>query len=243
MARQNALVKEKEIPSVVGKKIRYEHLRRIEPITQVQEQVFTEYNRGQNLVLHGCPGTGKTFLAMYLALREILLRESQYEKIVVVRSAVPTREVGFLPGTLEEKIEVYELPYHAIFKELIMNVPELMEKAKSQNLYQFMTTSFIRGITLHKSIVIVDECQNLDWHEIYSITSRLGDKCKIIFCGDVSQTDLDGRKDVSGLGGLLKVTSLLEKFSTINFGEDDIVRSDLVKSWIIACNKMKLSSS
>jgi phosphate starvation-inducible protein PhoH len=240
MAKQPVVPKEKEIPSVTAKRVRYENLKRIEPLTKVQEAVFKEYNKGQCLNLHGCAGTGKSFLAIYLALKEILLKESQYDKMVIVRSAVPTRDVGFLPGDIQEKTEIYELPYHAIFRELMVGVPDLVEKMKSQGLYQFMSSSYIRGITLHKAIVIVDESENMTLHELSSIVTRLGDDCKIIFCGDLAQSDLHKSSEKKEYAQFMSILDKLHMFSHIEFGEDDIVRSELVKAFIIAKNRMGL---
>lgn len=230
----------KEIPTVTPRTIRYDSLKRIEPLTPAQEELFREYNNGQNLVAIGMAGTGKTFLSIYLSLKEILLRESNFEKIVMVRSVVPVRDEGFLPGSIEEKELVYQLPYHAIFKEILKG-NDVVEKMIHQNLYEFISTSYIRGITLHNSIVIVDECENLDFHELETIITRLGNDCKIIFCGDGEQTDFKNSLDKAGLGKFLDITEKMNSFSRVDFGEEDIVRSGLVKEYLVTKHRLGIS--
>lgn len=234
---------DENIPSIVGKKIRYDSLRRFEPLTPAQEQVFTEYNKNKNLVLHGMPGTGKTFIAMYLAMKEILLRETNYEKIAVVRSTVPVRDIGFMPGTKEEKEAVYELPYKAIFDEIFYPMQgngSITEKLKEQKLYEFISTSFIRGITLRNTIVIVDELENMEFAELDSILTRIGQNCKIIFCGDIHQSDLKKKSERDGVVQFMNILDHVSNFAHIEFNEEDIVRSELVKSYIIAKHRMGL---
>lgn len=239
MARTNLAIAhsydEEEIPRIVGKKVKIEAMKKIEPKTENQKLVFQEYKKGNNLLLRGSAGTGKTFLAVYLSLRDVLLRESGYDKIIVIRSAVPTRELGFLPGTLEEKLEVYEEPYAAIFEELFPNLKNgstAIEKIKATKVYDFASSSYLRGITFHNAIVIVDEMQNMTFPEIDTIMTRLGDNCKIIFCGDEKQTDLHKKDDKSGMFEFCKIINKMETFSSISFGVEDIVRSNLVKQYI-----------
>lgn len=240
MGRPATVLKEKEIPTVISRKIRYENLKVFDPITETQEQLFEEYKRGNNLLLHGFAGTGKTFLALYLSFKEVLLRESKYDKVVVVRSAVPVHDIGFLPGSEEEKTAVYEQPYKRICDELFYQTKAgpIYEQLKEQKLFEFITTSFIRGITLHNSIVIVDEFQDLDGHSLDSIITRLGGDSKIIFCGDKSQSDLHKQSEKEGVSKFMKVLDRINGFSHIEFKEDDIVRSQLVKSYIIEKHKL-----
>lgn len=227
------------IPKVVStRKIRYESLNAIQPLTQTQKRVFDEWEN--NLVLHGMAGSGKTFLAIYLALKDILSRETPYNKLVIVRSIVPVRDIGFLPGSEEEKIAVYEQPYMSIFKELMPNVDDVMLRLKEQNLYEFIPTSFIRGITLRNAIVIADEMQDMNLHELDSVITRLGDDCKIIFCGDKSQTDLIKKDDINGISKFMDILKRVPEFRQVEFVEDDIVRSNLVKSYIISKHRMGL---
>jgi len=225
------------IPKIVStRKIRYESISKITPLTDNQRRVFEEW--GNNLVLHGMAGSGKTFLAIYLALRDILSRETSYTKLVIVRSIVPVRDIGFLPGSEEEKIAVYEQPYTAIFRELMPNIDDVMLKLKEQDLYQFIPTSFIRGITLKNSIIVVDEAQDCNFHELDSVITRLGDNCKVVFCGDKSQTDLVKRDDINGISKFMSILRKMSEFRHIEFSEDDIVRSAVVKEYIINKHRM-----
>lgn len=239
MARSNALLQD-DIPKFVSnKKIRIEHLKKISPKTENQQRMFEQYEEGYSLLAHGSAGTGKTFISLYLSLREILLRESPYEKVVVVRSITPVHDIGFLPGTAEEKIDVYQQPYKAIFQELFPLVDSPTEKLIEQNLYEFVPTSFIRGITLHKSIIIMDEFSSATLHENDSVISRLGDDCKIIFCGDLTQTDLQKRDDINGINKFMNILKHVPEFRSIEFTSDDIVRGPLVKSYIMAKERLE----
>jgi phosphate starvation-inducible PhoH-like protein len=166
-------------------------------------------------------------------MNEILSRESVYDRVIVVRSAVPSREQGFLPGELEEKEHVYQLPYEAIFKEIFPpNGTPIMEKLKDQKLYSFTSTSYLRGMTFHKAIIIVDEVQNMDFHELCTVITRLGDDCKVIFCGDFRQSDLHKQAEREGLHNFMRILDKMEEFSHVEFKVEDIVRSGLVKSFI-----------
>lgn len=236
MAKVARITNDESIPSVVPKKINQGLLKKFDPLTPAQIQMFNSYKDGKNLVLHGSAGTGKTFISLYMAMKEVLSRESVYEKVVVVRSAVPVRDLGFMPGTKEEKEMVYELPYYAIFKEIFNTLPGngLIEKLKDQKLYEFISTSYIRGVTLHKSIVIVDEMENMTYQELSSIITRMGEDSKIIFCGDYKQSDLHKQSEKEGLLKFMKILDKLYDFSHIEFTQDDIVRSHLVRDFIIA---------
>lgn len=227
--------KEKYLEKSVKKRQRSQHhqqlhlkLQDIQPLTENQHRAF---DSGHNLVLHGLAGTGKTFISSYLAYYEI--EKGYLNNLVIIRSAVPTRDIGFLPGTDKEKSAVYEEPYKDIATELF-DRGDAYEIMKQKGLVQFMTTSFIRGITLRDSCIIVDECQNMSFHELDSIITRVGENCRIMFCGDFRQSDLKRNE----LLGWLKILDRMEEFEFIEFGVDDIVRSDFVKKYIIA--KMEL---
>lgn len=210
-------------------------LKTIKPLKPAQEEMFHSWFNGKNICAFGSAGTGKTFLACYLALNELFLQK--ISRIIIVRSAVPTREIGYLPGTLEEKTASYELPYHDIMWELIGR-PSTYQDMKEAGIIEFLTTSFIRGLTWDNAVIIVDEGQNLTFHEINSIMTRVGNNSKIIFTGDTKQSDLDGKKlGFEGMTQALKVFQNLSTFSCIQFTPQDIVRSDFVKQWIIACEK------
>lgn len=211
-------------------------IKKVKPLTPTQDDMFHAWYNNQHICAHGSPGTGKSFLSLYLAITEVL--EKQQQRIIIVRSAVPTREVGFFPGTLEEKVSEYELPYHDIMYELIGR-KSTYQDMKDAGLIEFKTTSFLRSLTWDNSIIIVDEAQNMSIHEINSIMTRLGENSRIMFLGDIKQTDLDGKKSgVTGMPEALKVIDIMKEFETVQFTKYDIVRSDFVKSWITASEEI-----
>lgn len=193
------------------------------------------YNEGFHLLVHGCAGTGKTFMAIYMALCDILSPDSDYDQLVIVRSIVPTRDIGFLPGRADEKEAVYELPYRAICEELFPNDRAAYDRLKKNGVIRFLNTSFIRGTTFRNSIVVVDEVENLNFHEASSVITRAGENTRYILCGDHTQTDLIYNKhDTSGLMTFLRIVERMESFDVIEMTPDDIVRSGLVKEFILA---------
>lgn len=213
-------------------------LKTIHPLTPTQEEVFHAWFEGNNICTHGTAGTGKTFLAFYLALNEVLTQRQN--KIIIVRSAVTTRDVGFLPGTLEEKLMNYEAPYHSIMWEL-MGRASTYQDMKDSNVIEFHSTSFLRGVTWDNAVVIVDEAENLTFHEIDNVMTRLGQNTRIIFTGDTKQTDLDGSKRMGeqGLTRAMKAFDNMNNFACIEFTVYDIVRGPLVRSWIEACEYLE----
>lgn len=216
------------------------NLKRIEPLTDNQKLSFDAYNQNKNLMLHGIAGTGKSFISLYLALNQVLNDNSQYRKIVIVRSVVPTRDMGFLPGNNKEKAKVYEAPYYAICTELFGR-SDAYEYLKNRNIIDFISTSFIRGITLNDSIVIVDEIANLTGHELDSVITRIGKNCKVIFCGDFRQSDFTKDQEKNGLMDFMRVIKRMRSFEFIDFQKEDIVRSSMVKSYIIEKDKLNLN--
>lgn len=212
-------------------------LKHIEPLTENQKVVFNAFEQGKNLMLHGIAGTGKSFLSMYLSLRQILNETNQYKKLVIVRSVVPTRDMGFLPGNNKEKTKVYEAPYYAICTELFGR-SDSYEYLKSRNLIEFISTSFIRGITLNDCIIIVDEMANCTLHELDSVITRIGKNCKIIFCGDFRQSDFNKEHERNGLKDFMKIVQKMKYFHFVDFNENDIVRSHLVKDYIIQKHRL-----
>ena len=221
------------------KPINVDHLKEITPLTENQTLAFDAYENGKNLFLYGCAGTGKTFIAMYLALKEILSGASPYEKLYMVRSLVPTREIGFLPGDHEDKSNLYQIPYKNMVEHMF-KMPDdpaynmLYDNLKAQETVSFWSTSFLRGTTLNNAIVIVDECQNLNFHELDSIITRVGTDCKIIFAGDVMQTDLVKTNERNGILDFMKILEVMEEFTSVEFGVEDIVRSGLIRSYILS---------
>ena len=214
---------------------------KIEPLTDTQADVFDAFDEGLNLMLHGVAGTGKTFVALYLAMKAIVNKVDQKKKVYIVRSVVPTRDMGFLPGNQKEKSRVYEAPYYTICNE-VFGRGDAYETFKAKNVVEFITTSFIRGITLDNCIVLVDECQNMSGMELHSIMTRVGQNCQIIFCGDTRQDDLtsERKKEHSGLSEFMRILKRMDSFEFVEFDEDDIVRSDLVKEYIITRNELGL---
>ena len=211
----------------------------VEPITDNQKKLFDSYSQNKHLVAYGTAGTGKTFISLYNALSDILDETTPYEKIYLVRSLVSTREIGFLPGDHEDKADIYQIPYKNMVKYMFQMPSDadfemLYGNLKAQDSIKFWSTSFIRGTTLDNAIIIVDEFQNLNFHELDSIITRVGENSKIIFCGDASQTDLVKTNDRNGIHDFLNILRKMPSFDIIEFGIDDIVRSGLVKEYIIA---------
>ena len=211
----------------------------IEPITENQKKLFESYSQDKHLVAYGTAGTGKTFISFYNALADILDETTPYEKIYLVRSLVSTREIGFLPGDHEDKADIYQIPYKNMVKYMFQMPSDadfemLYGNLKAQDSIKFWSTSFIRGTTLDNAIIIVDEFQNLNFHELDSIITRVGENSRIIFCGDASQTDLVKTNDRNGIHDFLNILRKMPSFDIIEFGIDDIVRSGLVKEYIIA---------
>ena len=244
-------VKDKKQPSMVGltkrqmkrKPINSGYLTQIKPLTPSQEKVFDAFSKQKNLYLYGAAGTGKTFIAVYLALQEILNEQSSYDKLYIVRSLVPTREIGFLPGDHDDKAELYQIPYQNMVRYMF-KMPDdasfdmLYAKLKAQETISFWSTSFLRGTTLDNSIVLVDESQNLNFHELDSIITRLGVNTKIIFAGDAAQTDLVKTNERNGILDFMKIIQGMDEFEMVEFCIQDIIRSGLVKSYLI--NKLNL---
>lgn len=221
------------------KPINLDIMKVIEPLTENQEKLFKAYKLEQNLVAYGCAGTGKTFITLYNALRDVLDERTPYEKIYIVRSLVATREIGFLPGDHEDKSSLYQIPYKNMVKYMF-EMPDdsafemLYGNLKTQGTISFWSTSFIRGTTLDNSIIIVDEMQNLNFHELDSIITRVGENSKIMFCGDATQSDLIRGNEKNGIVDFLKILRVMPSFAMIEFAAEDIVRSGLCKEYIIA---------
>ena len=218
--------------------IRLDDLYRIEPMTDVQSGFFNHWSRKHVHVLHGVAGTGKTFISIYKALEEVLEIKTKYKKLIILRSAVAARDIGALPGDLDEKGAVYEIPYVEMF-DVLFRKSNAYERLKEQHKLNFALTSFIRGVTFDNAIIVVDEIQNLNYQELYSVMTRVGEDSKIIFCGDYRQSDL---RD-SGLHKFLSVLSLMHGVEFHEFGIDDIVRSKLVRDFIIATEEYEDSQA
>ena len=216
-----------------------EYLVDIEPITDNQKVLYESYKSDKHLVAYGAAGTGKTFITIYNAIRDVLDPKTPYERIYIVRSLVSTREIGFLPGDHEDKSSYYQIPYKHMVKYMFQMPSDadfemLYGNLKAQETIKFWSTSFLRGTTLDDSIIIVDEFQNLNFHELDSIITRVGQNSKIMFCGDASQSDLTKTNDRNGIMDFMNILRKMPSFDIIEFGVDDIVRSGLVKEYIIA---------
>ena len=225
------------------KPVSSEYLINIEPLTDNQKRLFESYQNNKQVVSYGAAGTGKTFITLFNALKDVLNENSVYEKIYIVRSLVATREIGFLPGDYEDKSDIYQVPYKHMVKYMFQMPSDadfemLYGNLKAQDTIKFWSTSFLRGTTLDNAIVIVDEFQNLNFHELDSIITRVGENSKICFCGDATQTDLQKTNEKNGIVDFIKILRTMPSFDLIEFGIDDIIRSGIVKEYIIA--KMQL---
>ena len=213
----------------------------ISPMTDNQACAFDSWNEGQNLMLHGIAGTGKTFLAMYFAMKEVLDNDTCYRKVYIVRSIVPSRDIGFLPGSQKDKMKVYEGPYYDICSKLFGR-GDAYEILKQKNNVEFISTSFLRGSTFDNCVLVVDEMQNMNDQELHTVMTRVGENCRIIFAGDVKQDDLtsERKKEYSGLKQFMEIIDKMRQFDFVEFEARDIVRSSLVKSYIIERDKQGL---
>lgn len=212
--------------------VRLDDLLQFEAITLNQEKCYEAWDEGYNLVLTGTAGTGKTFNALYLALEDVLDKDTEYDRLVIVRSMVPTRDMGFLPGTKAEKEEAFTTPYKNICCELFGDKASYNKMIVGGQI-QFESTSFIRGTTFDNAIIIVDEMQNLNFHELDSVITRVGRHTKIIFSGDYKQSDFKYDDEKQGIIKFLQIVEQLKNFTVINFGWEDIVRSDFVRDYIM----------
>ena len=217
----------------------------IEPLTENQRIFFEEYAKDKNMFGYGCAGTGKTFIALYLALKDVLNENTPYEKVYIVRSLVSTREIGFLPGDHEDKSSLYQIPYKNMVKYMFempsdQEFDQLYYNLKAQETISFWSTSFIRGTTLDNAIILIDEMQNLNFHELDSIITRVGQDSKIIFCGDVRQSDLVKTHERNGIIDFMRIIETMEEFATVEFQLEDIVRSGLVRSYLISKTNLGL---
>lgn len=227
------------------KPINSSFLKKIEPLTENQQRLFDYYDQGKNIFAHGVPGSGKTFVLLYKALKEVLDERTPYEKIYLIRSIVPTRNLGFLPGDLISKTEIFENPYRTMVKRMFdlpndVDLEMLYGNLKAQGTITFWTTSFLRGDTIDNAIIIVDEGQNLNSHECFTVITRCGLNTRIMFAGDVEQSDLTKASEKEGIVDFMKIIDVMPSFEKIEFGVDDICRSPLVKEFVIAKKSLGL---
>ncbi len=222
-----------------NKEISSSNLIKIKPITEGQKSVFETWKQGKNQFLFGCAGTGKTFVSLYLAMQDVLDPSTPYDKVYMVRSLVPTREIGFLPGDHEDKSNLYQIPYKNMVKYMF-KMPDdssfemLYDNLRAQQTVSFWSTSFIRGVTLDKCVIIVDEFSNLNFHELDSIITRVGEDAKIIFSGDYTQSDLTKTNERTGVLDFMKILQTMPSFDCTEFGIEDIVRSGMVREYLVS---------
>lgn len=252
MARRKKLVENQSIGVGLTSKqmkrkkpINAQYLMDINPITKNQEKLFDSYSEGKNIVAYGSAGTGKTFCVLYNAIKDVLSEYTPYEKIYLFRSLVPTREIGFLPGSHEDKASLYQIPYKNMVKYMFRMPSDpdyemLYGNLKQQETISFWTTSFVRGTTLDNSIIIVDEFSNLNFHELDSVITRVGEDTKIMFCGDAAQSDLIKANERNGIVDFMKILQKMPSFDMIEFTVDDICRSGLVKEYLVNKNELGL---
>jgi predicted ribonuclease YlaK len=221
------------------KPINHDLMTKISPLTENQEKVFKAWDEGKHLFIYGCAGTGKTFIALYKALQACLGNVPSYDQVYLVRSLVPSREIGFLPGTSDDKADVYQIPYKHMVKYMFELTNDdafdmLYDNLKGQGTIKFWSTSFIRGVTLDNSVVIVDEFQNLSGHELDSIVTRVGENTRIIFCGDVMQSDLIREREKNGIYEFMRIIERMpDDFAMVEMGIDDICRSGLLRNYLV----------
>ena len=215
-------------------------LKTVKPLTENQKKTFDAYDEGQHLVLAGSAGSGKSFLALYLSLKEILSKGSYYNRVIIIRSAVPSRDLGFVPGTLEEKSKIYQEPYMNIVNELVGR-GDAWHFLMNKEIVEFQTTSFLRGLTFRDCIIIFDEFQSATFHEIDSVLTRVGDNCRFILCGDHAQNDLNIKREKSGFVDAINILTKLKSVAQVEFTIDDVVRSGFVKDYLVAKEKSKIT--
>jgi len=238
MVKEKQLATKKRTASAEAKSQHFT-LKKIKPLTENQEKAFLAYDEGNNLVLSGSAGSGKSFLAMYLGLSELLDESSYYNRIIIIRSAVPSRDLGFVPGTLEEKAKIYQEPYMNIVNELIGR-GDAWHFLVNKEIIEFQTTSFLRGLTFRNCIIVFDEFQSATFHEIDTVLTRVGENCRFILCGDYNQNDLNSKKEKSGLHDAVRILENIKNVGHIKFCTDDIVRSGFVKEYITQKEKLGL---
>lgn len=213
----------------------------IVPLTDRQDDAFRSwYQRADShLALLGSAGVGKTLLACYLGINEVLNPKTPQKQLIIVRAANATKEIGFLPGTKEEKEEIFQLPYFDVFRFLFNRAATYRDMCDA-GVIKFTTTSHIRGLTFENAIVIFDEIQSASRHDIDSLATRLGDDSRLIMIGDGYQNDLHSKRgtEVSGFDYAVGMMHKIDDFDVIQFTHDDIVRSGFVKKWIIESERI-----
>ena len=221
------------------KYINHNNLLEIEAIGPAQTKAFAAYKEDKNLFLTGSAGTGKTFILLYLAFQDVFNDESPYDKVIVIRSLLPSRDAGFHSGSLEEKAMYYQAPYRMLVKFLFEmqskdEFAALWDLLIDQESVEFQTTSFLRGQTFDNAIILCDEAQNLNFAELDTVMCRVGQNSKIMFSGDEAQTAFINNDDKEGMYNFQGILGEMEECEVIKFGIGDILRSGLCRSYLIA---------
>lgn len=230
-----------------GRMPKLSDLKKLNPASNLQAEIFQAWDQEldsdltSGWIMAGCAGTGKSTIALYLALKEVLSQESIYKKVCLIRSTAPLRDSGFVPGFLEDKNSVAEAPYYGICEFLTGGNKDAYAKLKETGKIEFLSTAYLRGTTFSDCIVIVEECQCMNWSELKTCNTRLGKNAKIIFTGDFAQSDLIYNKnDVSGWNEFMAVSNKMSEFRKFTFTPEDICRSGFVRSFIVACDSLGL---
>ena len=205
----------------------------ISPRTPNQQKLVDSFNNNDLTFALGPAGTGKTYIAIALAVRALKNREVR--KIILSRPAVEAGEkLGFLPGDMKDKIDPYLQPLYDALEDMIpaMKLKEYMET----KVIQIAPLAFMRGRTLNDAIIVLDEAQNTTTHQIKMFLTRLGMNAKMIITGDVTQIDLP-QKTQSGLVQALRILNGVPGVGMVEFGKKDIVRHHLVQRIVEAYEK------
>ena len=220
------------VKSSTGMTLKYNDIVGFDPLTTNQELACNAWDEGDHLVLTGSAGTGKTFLALSLALESVMDPDQDQDKLVIIRSIVSTRDPGHLPGTKQEKEEVFAGPYKALCTEIFDDTSAYTKLVSAKKL-EFESTSFIRGMTWNNAVLVIDEMQNLNFHELDTVITRVGRNCRVIFSGDYKQTDFKYEDEKSGIMKFLAILEQMKDFTIVSFRWEDIVRSDFVRDYIM----------
>ena len=201
--------------------------------TPNQQLLVKTFNENDLTFALGPAGTGKTYLAVALAVRALKNREVR--KIILSRPAVEAGEkLGFLPGDMRDKIDPYLQPLYDALEDMIPGAK--LKEYMDTNVIQIAPLAFMRGRTLNDAIVVLDEAQNTTTHQIKMFLTRLGMGSKMVVTGDTTQIDLP-RTTSSGLIQALKVLNGVKGIGKVEFGKKDIVRHQLVQRIVEAYEK------
>jgi phosphate starvation-inducible protein PhoH and related proteins len=201
--------------------------------TKHQQEMVKSYRKNDLIFAIGPAGTGKTYLAIALAVRA--LKNKEVKRIILSRPAVEAGEkLGFLPGDMKEKLDPYLQALYDALNDMLPSrkLDEYMQKG----LIQIAPLAFMRGRTLGDAVVILDEAQNASLNQLKMFLTRMGEHAKFIVTGDITQIDLPNKRD-SGLLQSKKILKNIEGVSIINYDSADVIRHRLVKHIVDAYEK------